>query len=116
MNKGGGGAPCVACNPGARGKGEQEPFKTDIPTVYVGETSRSIYERSREHWEGAGKGSNKNHMVRHQVLEHGGEPAPDFHMIIKGYYKTALARQVEGRELSSTPGESFQGAIYLGSK
>ena len=85
---------CVPCNSGARGRGEQEPFKTDIPTVYVGETSRSIYERSREHWEGARKGNNKNHMARHQVLEHGGEPAPDFQMKIKGYYKTALARQV----------------------
>ena len=26
---------CVGCNSGARGKGEQELFKTDIPIVFV---------------------------------------------------------------------------------
>ena len=85
---------CVECNPGARGKIEQEELKTDIPTVYIGETSRSIFERSKEHWEGARKGCGKNHMVKHQIMEHGGEQEPNFHMKVRGFFKTALARQV----------------------
>ena len=65
------------CNPGASGSREQEDLRGDIPTVYIGETSRSIFERSKEHWEGAVKGSEKNHMVKHQKLEHNGEPDPN---------------------------------------
>ena len=85
---------CASCNPGASGKLDQAEIRVDIPTVYVGETSRSIYERSREHWEGVKKGSNKNHMVKHQLLEHAGEPDPNFHMKVRGFFKTALARQI----------------------
>ena len=85
---------CVGCNPGATKKGEQEDIRSDIPTVYIGETSRSIYERSKEHWEGVRKMCSKNHMVKHQMLEHNGELEPDFTMKVKGYFKTALARQV----------------------
>ena len=85
---------CTVCNPGASKKGELGAVRTDIPTTYIGETSRSVYERSREHWEGAKKGSMKNHMIKHQVLEHGGEQKPEFFMKIRGFYKTALARQV----------------------
>ena len=85
---------CASCNPGASGKLDQAEIRVDIPTVYVGETSRSIYERSREHWEGVKKGSNKNHMVKHQLLEHAGEPDPNFQMKVRGFFKTALARQV----------------------
>ena len=48
---------CTRCNPGAKGKGELEELKDDIPTVYVGESSRSVYERSKEHWRGALEGS-----------------------------------------------------------
>ena len=33
-------------------------------------------------------------MVKHQKLEHIGEPDPNFHMKVRGFYKTALARQV----------------------
>ena len=85
---------CVGCNPGAKGRMEQEELKTSIPTVYIGETSRSIFERSKEHWEGARKMCGKNHMVKHQLMEHEGEQEPNFHMKVRGFYKTALARQV----------------------
>ena len=33
-------------------------------------------------------------MVRHQKLKHDGEPRPDFHMKVRGYFKTALSCQV----------------------
>ena len=36
-----------------------------------------------------------NHMIKHQVMEHGGkEQKPDFRMKVRKYFKTALARQV----------------------
>ena len=85
---------CIECNPGATGKGALEQVRSDVPTVYIGETSRSIYERSKEHWEGAKKNCSKNHMVKHMVMEHGGTGEPNFYMKVRGYYKTALARQV----------------------
>ena len=34
---------CVSCNPGAVKKGELEEGRVDVPTIYVGETSRSIF-------------------------------------------------------------------------
>ena len=43
---------CATCVPAAMGRGpvKDEDVKTKEPAVYVGETSRSIAERSREHW------------------------------------------------------------------
>ena len=84
---------CIKCNPGATNKGELEQVKSDIPTIYVGETSRSIFERSKEHWEGAKGGATNNHMLKHQSLEHGGEQ-PEFAMKVVRNFRTALARQV----------------------
>ena len=37
---------CGVCNPGAEKKGNLEDVKTDVPTLYVGEKSRTIYEIS----------------------------------------------------------------------
>ena len=84
---------CTRCNPGATRKGELMETRNDIPTVYVGESSRSIYERSREHWEGARKGASNNHMVKHQVGEHDNQ-APQFAMKVVKHFRSALARQV----------------------
>ena len=116
---------CLGCNPGATSKGELQEIRTDTPTTYIGESSRSIYERSKEHWEGARKNCDKNHMVKHQSLEHGGSTDLKFHMKVRGFFKTALARQVAEavlirrrgeREQSSTHVGSSPDVIYLGSK
>ena len=85
---------CVECNKGATEKGEEEQLRIDIPTIYVGETSRSIFERSKEHWDGVRKWSSKNHMVAHQEMEHGGEQAPKFMMRVVSNHRSALERQV----------------------
>lgn len=39
---------CLICNQGAAGKGEVENPRQDIPTIYVGESSRSIQENKTE--------------------------------------------------------------------
>ena len=107
------------CNPGASKKGELLEVKEGAPTIYIGETSRSIYERSKEHWEGVRKKDPKNHMVKHQLMEHGGEPKPKFTMKVFKHYKTALGRQVAeavriwrrgGREPFSIPGGNLTDA------
>ena len=85
---------CVSCNPGAVKKGELEEGRVDVPTIYVGETSRSIFERSKEHWEGARKGAENNHMVKHLRMVHEEEQEPKFAMKVIKHYKTALARQI----------------------
>ena len=58
------------------------------------ETSCSIFERGREHWEGARKGTKENHMVKHIRMVHEGDKEPNFALKVVRYYKTALARQV----------------------
>ena len=85
---------CKRCNPGADSKKELVDVKSDIPTLYVGETSRSVFERSKEHWKAWRSQKEDSHMLRHQVAEHGGEGDPQFTMRVVKYYKTALSRQV----------------------
>ena len=64
-----------------------------MTSTYVGETRRSIQERSEEHWAAFRTGSSKSHILKHQNLEHGGA-APQFIMRAVSYHKTALSRQV----------------------
>ena len=85
---------CVQCNPGATKGGSLETLKEGAPSIYIGETSRTIFERSREHWDGVRKGEEGNHMVKHQRMEHIGELHPKFAMKVVKFHKTALARQV----------------------
>ena len=86
---------CKRCNPGAGRKGEVDIKNKEIPSLYVGESSRTIRERSKEHW-GAYKGSLKakegSHMFKHQQLYHPGEE-PQFVIRAVEFYKTALSRQ-----------------------
>ena len=84
---------CGSCNPTAGEKKELREVRQDIPTLYVGETSRSIFERSREHWGALRSRSDKSHMWKHQEEHHGGE-AVRFYMRVVGFYKTALSRQI----------------------
>ena len=67
----------------------------DVPSLYIGETSRTIQERSLEHW-GAYKGSkkeqDKSHIFKHQELVHGGREAR-FLMRVISTHRSALSRQ-----------------------
>ena len=86
---------CGTCNSGARGKGEVKGADPEVPSIYVGETSRSIQERGMEHWN-ASKGSQKqkegSHIFKHQQLHHKGAE-PDFVLRMVTTHKTALSRQ-----------------------
>ena len=41
---------CTKCNPESIKPGPLKSVNKDVPSVYVGETSRSVYERAEEHW------------------------------------------------------------------
>ena len=85
---------CTVCNPGATSKGELKNVKDGAPSIYVGETSRSIEERAQEHWGAARRKDEKSHMHKHQQMEHKGEP-PKFVFKMVSSHKTALSRQVK---------------------
>ena len=87
---------CGICNEGAGGKEEVKGGSNpDIPSIYVGETSRTIFERAGEHW-GAARGSkaarNKSHIAKHQEMVHPNRE-PDFKMRVVKFHRSALARQ-----------------------
>ena len=61
--------------------------------LYVGDTARSISERSREHWDGYKKQEQDNQIWKHQLMEHNGEQA-HFTIRVVGSQRSALRRQV----------------------
>ena len=84
---------CRRCNPGAGADKELEEVKDDTPTLYVGESSCSVFERSREHWGVWRNNKEDSHMPHHQRAKHGGDN-PDFIMRVVRPYKSAFSRQV----------------------
>ena len=102
---------CAVCNKGAGDKRDPKELETTTPTVYVGETSRSIKERVGQHWADYAGRETKSHILKHQLLTHQGEE-PEFIVRAVSFHKTALDRQVseavrirriggEGRVLNS---------------
>ena len=85
---------CVICNPSCVEKGDLKKQESKAPSLYVGESSRSIQERAMEHWGAARKGDKKSHMFKHQCNEHAGNP-PNFLFKIVSKHRTALGRQVK---------------------
>ena len=60
----------------------------------MGETSRSIYERAGEHWEGYKKRKPDSHIWNHHIVHHEGEGEPEFRFKVLGHHKSALTRQI----------------------
>ena len=67
---------CVKCNPDAVKKGELKDINKDVPSMYLGETARSIQERAKEHWESWKSRNSDSHIYEHWVLHHGSEGEP----------------------------------------
>ena len=88
---------CHRCVPGARAdkKMKEEDLIKEQPVIYVGEMSRSLMERSKEHWASYRERNEDSHMLRHHDLVHKGEPA-EFTMRMVGSHRSALSRQVAG--------------------
>ena len=84
---------CVKCNPDARKKGPLVEMNMNIPSIYVGETARSIQERVLEHWSSYRAGNADSHILKHMELHHTPTDAPEFIMKVVGFHRTALSRQ-----------------------
>ena len=60
---------CVVCNGDKfEKKSKWESFKEMIG-VYVGETSRSIFERAGEHWQDVKAGKVESNMLKHASVQ-----------------------------------------------
>ena len=84
---------CVTCNPGAKEKGELSSPAEGAPSLYVGESSRSIQERAMEHWGAARLNAKDSHIAKHQAMEHEGAKA-DFVFKVVSSHRSSLNRQI----------------------
>ena len=83
---------CRRCNRGAGGKKELQDVVEG--SIYVGESSRTLYERSREHQKDWESRKEKSHIAKHQGAAHKEGEEPDFIIKPVRFYKTALSRQI----------------------
>jgi hypothetical protein len=68
--------------------------QSDIPSIYVGESSRSLFERSKEHWSDFRRRTTDSHILKHWNNYHGAEGSPKFKFKPVRFFRDALSRQV----------------------
>ena len=86
---------CTKCQPEAKKTGPLDSHKKkEIPSIYVGETSRSIYERAGEHWAGYRKKKTDSHIWKHHLIHHGSQGEPEMVFKVLGQFRSALTRQI----------------------
>ena len=89
---------CLVCNPDvledkdSKKKGWSPPLHP--PSVYIGESSRSLYERGKEHWRSYRTKAEDSHIYKHQMLHHGGQEDPKLHLRPIKFLGTARTRQL----------------------
>ena len=64
------------------------------PSIYVGETARSMCERGGEHWGAAVGGQENSHMVEHQETAHEGKGDFQFRFRVVRSFQSSLDRQI----------------------
>ena len=85
---------CQRCN-GSEGRQEIElNGQRGQPSIYVGESCRSLCERSSEHWADARTKKESSHMFDHHVKSHGGEGEVNFKFRVVRTFRSSLDRQV----------------------
>ena len=86
---------CTKCNPGVL-EGEEKKLTPPEhpPSIYIGETSRSLYERGKEHWRAYHSKQEDSHINKHHLIHHGGVGEPSFPLSPVRFTKTALTRQI----------------------
>ena len=60
----------------------------------MGESARSLCERTCEHWLAAEQKKDESHMYQHMVEAHNGETEPSFNFKVVRSFKSALDRQI----------------------
>ena len=90
---------CLTCNPETESKqprqdGHELADKGVYPSIYVGESGRSLHERAQEHWQDFKARETDSHILKHWLVHHQGQGTPSFHIRVVRYCKDALSRQV----------------------
>ena len=88
---------CGLCNPETEKPSnlQKDNQKQKRKGIYIGESSRSLFERSREHHVDAEDFKPGSHMVKHWMTTHPEDDScPQFNFRIIGTYKDCLSRQV----------------------
>ena len=85
---------CTVCVLGVGEAGDSLEMTGATPALYVGESARSLYERTGEHWLAAEQQKEESHMYQHVVEAHNGESKPSSNFKVVRSFKTALDRQV----------------------
>ena len=85
---------CVLCNPDVGEENKEFKPPNHPPSVYIGETARSLYERGKEHWEGFKTKSENYHIFKHHQIHHDGRGEPEFLLRPIKFFRTALSRQI----------------------
>ena len=87
--------------------------------IYVGESSRSMYERTKEHIADARAGNEDSHIAKHWAEQHRGEDMPKYPFqfkIIKSF-QDSLSRQVsESVRIDMRNGVLNSKAVYSRNK
>ena len=82
---------CVICNPAETSSRQEESRKG----IYLGESSRSLYERSKEHFKDVESFDSGSHMIKHWMNEHPDMiNCPEFSFSNKARFTDCLSRQV----------------------
>ena len=81
---------CLICHPEAGGKQGKLKDEVSSQSIYVGESCRSLYERSKEHWSDFLNGKTDSHMLKHHVLVNEGKGEPKFHIRPVKFHNSAL--------------------------
>ena len=69
---------CKVCNPEGLNKNGVLSDNREMPSIYVGETARSISERVKEHWLDFERQFEDSHILKHWQNHHQGEGMPRF--------------------------------------
>ena len=77
-----------------------------VTRVYVGESSRSSYERGGEHFSDYSKMQIDSHMFKHAMNDHPGETKPEFQFKVIKTFQSALDRQISEAVRIRRRGES----------
>ena len=87
----------MKCNLSATNKRGLKDVKQGAPSLYVGESSRSIQERAMDDWAAARRGDSDSQMRKHQDMEHPWEQ-PQFLFKVVSTHRTTLNRQIRDQE------------------
>ena len=116
----------MICNPQeAEGKakkdGKELEDKSEFPSLYVGESGRSLHERAQERWNDFNGRKNDSHILKHWLTHHHGQGIPKFKIRVIQYCRDTLTRQVgeavrinyRGQTLNSKSGYNRSGLSRL---